>query len=448
MDAIAKTTKSAAPLLLAIVLIGIVIAVVILAVDFVMLLFLASLFGVFLTKTSNLLKDRVPIGYAGSLASISIALVLVSIGTMFMFGVQIENKMDEASEQLDSSVNKLERWLGHHPTAHAMFRKVPFASEALFGEDGAQGNGDASQRGQGNERSSRGNGSGNDSSGSDQRSGADGSADKSSSPSDTQTEEGAGRSPFSYSDNESMAGGSSGSGDQQSGQDAGMTSSVVKTGAGKVFDVLKKMVNTTLGMIANLGVIFFVGLFLAVHPHLYRDGFAKLFPIDRRERVKGILDEMATAMFNWLNGRFLAMLITGAGTSVALMLLGVPMAFMVGVITGVLTFIPNIGAVISLSIAMLMGLSQGAMTAIWVLVLYAVLQLVESNVITPLVQQKQTSIPPALLISFQLIMGALTGFLGVLIATPLLAAMMVLVKELWIKDTLGDESPETVGASA
>jgi len=145
---------------------------------------------------------------------------------------------------------------------------------------------------------------------------------------------------------------------------------------------------------------------------------------------------MGESMFNWLKGRFLTMLITGAGTSIALFILGVPMPVTVGVITGLLTFIPNIGAIIALGLAMLLGLSQGPITVVWVVILYALLQLVESNVVTPLIQQHQTSIPPALLLAFQILMAALTGFLGVMVATPLLAAGMVLVKEVWIKDTL------------
>ncbi len=139
----------------------------------------------------------------------------------------------------------------------------------------------------------------------------------------------------------------------------------------------------------------------------------------------------------------LSMLITGAGTSIALLVLGVPMALTMGVITGLLTFIPNIGGIIALLLAMLLALSQGPMTVLYVIILYGVLQLVESNVVTPLIQQHQTSIPPALLLSFQIIMGAITGFLGLLVSTPLLAAGMVLVREAWVRDTLGDDSVES-----
>ena len=126
-----------------------------------------------------------------------------------------------------------------------------------------------------------------------------------------------------------------------------------------------------------------------------------------------------------------------------LWLLGVPMAITVGIITALLTFIPNIGGIIALALAMLMAFTQGPMTVLWVIVIYSVLQLIESNVISPLIQQHQTSIPPALLLSFQVILGALTGFMGLLVATPLLAATLVAVREFWIKDVLGDHDSKS-----
>ncbi len=212
--------------------------------------------------------------------------------------------------------------------------------------------------------------------------------------------------------------------------------------AGKVFAVLEQILTTSLGLIANIGVICFVGIFMAVDPTLYRDGFARLFPVERRTRVKEVLDKISDTLFSWLMGRFMTMLITGGGTAAALYALQVPMAITVGVITGVLTFVPNIGGVIALVLATLLALPQGLSTVGWVIGLYLALQLLESNVITPLLQQHQTSIPPALLISFQVIMGAVTGFLGLMVATPLLAASLVLIQEVWIQDVLGESQVE------
>ncbi|MCA9199165.1 MAG: AI-2E family transporter, partial [Planctomycetales bacterium] len=129
-----------------------------------------------------------------------------------------------------------------------------------------------------------------------------------------------------------------------------------------------------------------------------------------------------------------------------LWLLGVPLAPVLGVLTGLLTFIPNVGAVIALVLSMLMAMSQGMATVAWVVALYAVLQLLESNVITPLIQQHQTPVPPPLLLMSQLLMGVMSGFLGVMVATPLLAAALIFIREVYIKDYL-EQSEESVRLS-
>ena len=212
---------------------------------------------------------------------------------------------------------------------------------------------------------------------------------------------------------------------------------LVQSAAGNVFTALREIFSTTLGLVANAGLIFFIGIFIAANPDLYRDGFARLFPPPRQQRVREVMNAMGNALFHWLQGRLLAMLVTGGGTALALFVLGVPMAVTVGFITGLLTFIPNIGGVIALALAVLLALPQGLSTTAWVVGLYLTLQLLESNVLTPLIQQRQTSIPPALLLAFQVIMGAVAGFLGLMVATPLLAALLVLIKQVWIKDMMG-----------
>ena len=139
------------------------------------------------------------------------------------------------------------------------------------------------------------------------------------------------------------------------------------------------------------------------------------------------------------------MAITGAGAWLLLMVLGVPLAMTLGVATAMLTFIPNIGAFVSLLLAILFALPQGGETVAFVVVGYILLQIVESYIITPLIQEKQVAVLPALLISFQAIMGVLFGFLGAAVASPLLAATKVVVEEAYIKDVL--ERPHGDGRS-
>eukprot|EP00913_Durusdinium_trenchii_P035269 g32999.t1 len=213
----------------------------------------------------------------------------------------------------------------------------------------------------------------------------------------------------------------------------------VKQVAGKLAAVGRRVFATTLGLLVNTAVILFVGIFLAADTRVYRAGVIRLFAKDHRDRVATILDEIGKTLWAWLLGRFLAMAVTGIGTGLALWALGVPLAFTLGALTALLTFVPNIGAAIALTLAVLVALPTGVPTAIGVVVVYLLLQVVESNVLTPLIQQHQVNLPAAFLISFQLLMGALTGFLGVMVATPLLAAVVVVVQRAYVEDVLGDD---------
>jgi predicted PurR-regulated permease PerM len=384
-------------------------AVLVLAIDFVLLIFLGILFGVFLTKTSQLLARLLPIGYGWNLTIVTTALVLLLVGSLILFGARIEDRLDRTSEQLDTSAAKLETWIREYPMAMKILKQVPFTQETIFSEDSTAQDPSPSHK------------------------------PSASEPKESTSEKN--RSLHEQSNDKAESGSQESSANAE--KKSGTSASLIRSTAGKVFAVLGQILATTFGFVANAGVIFFIGVFLAVNPELYRDGFAKLFPTDKRPRIVEVMNRASDAMFNWLKGRFLSMLITGAGTAVALLLLGVPMPITIGIITGLLTFIPNVGGIIALCLAMLLALSQGPMTVVWVVVLYSILQLIESNVITPLILQRETSIPPALLLGFQIVMGALTGFIGLLVATPMLAAGMVLVKELWIKDTLGDKDVDS-----
>lgn len=193
---------------------------------------------------------------------------------------------------------------------------------------------------------------------------------------------------------------------------------------------------TTFGLVVNTLLILFVGLFLAAAPAEYREGVVTLFPPERRDRTREILDLIGDTLWRWLIGRFATMLITGSGAALLLLALGVPMAISLGVVTALLTFIPNIGAVVALVLATLLALPKGGTTLLLVVVGYVALQLIESYIITPMIQQKQSSLPPALLLAVQAVMGVLFGILGAAVASPALAAAKVAVEEIYIKDVL------------
>ncbi len=186
-------------------------------------------------------------------------------------------------------------------------------------------------------------------------------------------------------------------------------------------------------------MIFFVGLYAAYEPDLYRNGLIKLVPIDRRDRTKEVLNEMRSALGRWLVGRFFSMAIVGIATGIAMWLLGIPLPMSLGVLAALLTFIPNFGPLLAAVPQMLLAVNGGTQTVLYVVLFNVILQTVESYLITPLVQRHEVSLPPILTIAAQLVMGVLVGIIGVMMAAPLVVVAMVLVQMLYVQDRLGDK---------
>jgi predicted PurR-regulated permease PerM len=197
--------------------------------------------------------------------------------------------------------------------------------------------------------------------------------------------------------------------------------------------------STTLGIFANLIVIILMAIYLAGDPEPYTKGLIKLFPVSRRPRIGEVIGEISETLRWWLVGKFVSMLIIGILTTIGLSLLGIPLALTFGIIAGLLAFIPNFGPIIAVTPAALLGLAESPVTALYVLALYLGIQMVESYLITPMINRETVSLPPVLTIFFQMFLGVLVGGLGLILATPLLAAIVVIVKMLYIEDVLGDE---------
>lgn len=151
-----------------------------------------------------------------------------------------------------------------------------------------------------------------------------------------------------------------------------------------------------------------------------------------------MLSAIDVALGRWLLGRFGLMVINGALTTAALWLLGVPLAPTLGLIAGVLNFIPNFGPFIAAVPAVLIALVQSPQTALYTMIVYVVVQMADAYLLTPLVDRKSVELPPVLTIAAQLLLGVMFGFVGLLLASPLTAATLILVKMLYVEDMLGD----------
>jgi len=217
------------------------------------------------------------------------------------------------------------------------------------------------------------------------------------------------------------------------------------------------ILSSTAGAIGGFLVFLFIGLFVAFEPEVYRSGLVRLMPPRARKRGGELLTETAHVLRMWMAGKLLSMLVVGIATWLGLFLLGVPLGLTLALLAAVLTFIPNFGPVLSAVPAILLGFLDGPSKALYVGLLYIGVQTVESYVLTPLVQKKTVSLPPAVGLVGQVVMGSLAGGLGVVVATPLTAATLVLVKQLYVRDVLGDagedvstdaDSNPTAGASA
>lgn len=204
------------------------------------------------------------------------------------------------------------------------------------------------------------------------------------------------------------------------------------------FSQIAGIFSSTLGAITAFLFIMVTGTYFAATPDLYRRGVLRLMLPRQREYAQEVLQELGHALRWWLLGRILSLAIIGVMTWFGLLALGLPSAAALAFVAAILSFIPNIGPILSVIPALLVGWSQSPSMALWVLLLYIVIQTLESYLITPLIQQRNLQIPPALLLAVQLLMGLMYGVLGLMIAAPLTVVALVLVRMLYIRNVLND----------
>lgn len=188
---------------------------------------------------------------------------------------------------------------------------------------------------------------------------------------------------------------------------------------------LTSAVGGVIGGFTTAFLIAVMAIYFAAEPQLYRRGFAWLLPQQERSHFEGTATIMGKTLRRLLAGRLLGMVVEGVATWALLAVYGVPMAGLLGLLTGLLAFLPNIGAPISGILMILVGFSGGADMGVYCIIVYIVVQVVDGNIIVPMVAKKTADLAPALVLGAQLIMGALFGLLGLMLADPLVAMLKV-----------------------
>ena len=217
--------------------------------------------------------------------------------------------------------------------------------------------------------------------------------------------------------------------------------SQVGTGLGGVATRLLTLATSGIGLLGSTLVVAITGIYLALGPRVYVAGLVRLFPLDRRPRVRDILFSLGKTLELWLLGRLIDMVLVVAATFVGLVALGTPLPLALAVFAGVLNFIPYIGAVVGAVPAIAIAFGQGPGEALWVTLLFVAIQTVEGYVLAPYIQKKTVDLPAALTILSQAAFGALFGFLGLLLAPALATVLLVLVRMAYVEDVLEKPQP-------
>lgn len=219
-----------------------------------------------------------------------------------------------------------------------------------------------------------------------------------------------------------------------------LVASITTPGGGSLSGFGRALLSIGSGL-ADFVVVIFAGIYLATQPDFYRVGVIKLVPRARRKVAAEAMLESERALRLWLKGQAVAMVVVGVLVGVGLWALGMPSALVLGLLAGMLEFIPFAGPVLAALPAILLALAVGPEMTLWVVLLYLAVQQFEGNVLTPLVQQYAVDLPGVVLLFSLIGFGTLFGTLGVILAAPLAVVTLVLVKRLYVIETLHTDTP-------
>lgn len=211
-------------------------------------------------------------------------------------------------------------------------------------------------------------------------------------------------------------------------------------GVGNILEQVSGIFTGAFGFAANLVIFVVLAIYFAYEPRSYIEGLVRLIPPEDRQRAREVLTSVGDALKWWLIGRVIAMFILGSLVGVGLFVIGVPLALSLGMITGLLSFVPIIGGVIAFFPAGFVALAESPLMLFYVFLLYLGAQTVENYLLTPIVQRQTVSLAPAVALVIQLVMGLIAGPAGIALAYPVAVVGQVFVRELYIEDFLEGRS--------
>jgi predicted PurR-regulated permease PerM len=184
-------------------------------------------------------------------------------------------------------------------------------------------------------------------------------------------------------------------------------------------------VSSVVGTLTNMAMMLVLAIFIAAEPRMYERGVAWMLPLAERTHFYGTAEKIGHVLRRLMAGRLLGMAVEGFGTWILLSLGGVPMAALLGILTGLLAFLPNIGAIVSGALIILVGFSAGVDVGLYAVFVYFVVQMVDGYLIVPMVAKRAVDLAPALVLGAQILFGALFGLLGLALADPIIAMIKV-----------------------
>jgi len=192
----------------------------------------------------------------------------------------------------------------------------------------------------------------------------------------------------------------------------------------------------TLGVLGSVALMVIAGVYIAIDPELYRRGVLRLLPAPQRPPVADALRASGDGLRRWLRGQGLSMVFVGSTTTLGLWWLDIPLPLAVGLVAGLLAFIPFVGAIAGGLLAVLLAFMEGPRAALHVALLCLAIQQVENHIVAPLVQKWAVELPPVLGLVAAIVFGVLFGLMGVFLAAPMMVVAMILVQKLYVEGQL------------